>query len=77
MPPSNHSADRLAKSLQVRLSDSVGVRALRNLGWFDTIQDGWPTSAHPHQVACEALFHLTIDSSMTWSGNQLVVIGIV
>lgn len=77
MASSNPKADRLAKSLQVSLSQSAGLPTLRQLGWFELLQDDWPQSESPSHVACEALFHLTIDDQGVWNGNPSVVIGLV
>ena len=77
MASSNPRADRLAKSLQLCLSQSLGIPGLRQLGWFELLQDDWPQSEVPSRVAREALFYLTIDEQGVWNGNQSVVIGIV
>lgn len=77
MASSNPRADRLAKSLQVCLSQSAGLPTLRQLGWFELLQDDWPQTDVVSRVACEALFHLTIDEQGAWNGNQPVVIGLV
>ena len=77
MPSSNRSLDRLAKSLQLCLSQSVGLPGLRKLGWFDLLQDDWPETDVAFRVACQALFHLTFDDQGAWNGNQSVVIGII
>ena len=77
MASSNPKADRLAKSLQVCLSQSAGLPTLRQLGWFELLQDDWPQAEFPSRVACEALFHLTIDDASVWNGNQSIVIGLV
>jgi len=77
MASSNPKADRLAKSLQLCLSQSLGIPGLRQLGWFELLQDDWPQTEVPSRVAREALFHLTIDEQGVWNGNQSVVIGIV
>jgi hypothetical protein len=36
-------ADRLAKFLQLCLSNALGgIASLRQLGWFELLQDDWP-----------------------------------
>ncbi len=78
MPSSNPRADRLAKSLQLCLSQSLGgMAALRALNWFELLQDDWPVSELAPRVACEALFHLSVDTDRRWDGNPAVVVGIV
>lgn len=78
MPSSNPKADRLAKSLQLCLSQALGgVPQLRALGWFELLQEDWPTSGAASAVACEALFHLSVDTDGRWDRNPAVVVGIV
>ena len=44
MASSNPKADRLAKSLQLCLSNSLGgLSRLRALGWFELLQGDWPS----------------------------------
>jgi hypothetical protein len=78
MPSSNPRADRLAKSLQLCLSQAMGgMPRLRALGWFELLQDDWPVSELAPEVAFEAMFHLSVDADGRWDGNPAVVVGIV
>ena len=78
MASSNPRADRLAKSLQLCLSQALGgIGRLRQLGWFDLLQDDWPQSEVARRVACEALFHLAVDDEGHWDRNPAVIVGIV
>ena len=78
MPSSNPKADRLAKSLQLCLSQALdGIPRLRQLGWFELLQDDWPQCEIASKVACEALFHLALDDESQWNRNPAVIIGIV
>jgi hypothetical protein len=78
VPSSNPKADRLAKSLQLCLSQSLGgMPRLRQLGWFELLQDNWPQTEVAWRVACEALFHLAIDRESRWDGNIAVIVGIL
>ena len=78
MASSSPKADRLAKSLQLCLSNALdGIARLRQLGWFELLQDDWPQTEIAPNVACEALFHLAFDDAGQWSGNAAVVVGMV
>jgi hypothetical protein len=78
MASSNPKADRLAKSLQLSLSDALGgLSQLRQLGWFELLQDDWPQSDVALTVACGALFQLGIDDEGLWNRNPGIIIGIV
>ncbi|MBI3464035.1 MAG: hypothetical protein HY000_13400 [Planctomycetes bacterium] len=78
MASSNPKADRLAKSLQLCLSQALGgISRLRQLGWFELLQDDWPQSDVASRVACEALFHLAFDDAGQWNRNPAVIVGIV
>ena len=78
MASSNPKADRLAKSLQLCLSNAFGgLSTLRVLGWFELLQDDWPQSDTAPRVACEALFHLAFDDTGHWGGNSVLIIGLV
>ena len=77
MASSNPRRDRIAKSLQLCLSQSIGLPGLRQLGWFDLLQDDWPTTDAPWEVALDALFQLAIDESGVWTGNQAVIVGLI
>lgn len=78
MASSNPRADRLAKSLQLCLSQAIGgVPRLRQIGWFELLQDDWPQSDVATRVACEALFNLAFDDAGQWDRNPAVIVGIV
>ena len=78
MASSNPKADRLAKSLQLCLSNALGgLSRLRALGWFELLQDDWPQSETPYRVACEAMFHLAFDDAGRWEGNSALIVGLV
>ena len=78
MVSSNPKADRLAKSLQLSLSEALGgLVPLRQLGWFELLQDDWPQSDVGLTVGCESLFQLGFDDEGRWNRNSGIIIGIV
>ncbi len=78
MASSDPKADRRAKSLQLCLSQALGgISRLRQLGWFELLQDDWPRSDRVCDIAADALLHLAVEDDSRWSRNPAVVVGLV
>ena len=76
------NADRFAKKLSGKLAEVVGndrtTRArLRNRGWDDYVDGGYPAVNDPAVIACQALIHVGLDNNGYWQDERQLLAAIL
>lgn len=76
MTPSEQ-ADALAKALHRYVAGQIPISRLRDLGWFDFLNNDRPETDDGVEMACAALLYLGTDVTGAWTGVEGVLIAVV